>query len=355
MKFQLATLLILLSLFAACGKRMPPLPPVEQVPQRVDIFGEQIGTQVVLNWRMPSRNAPDGSVLNIARVDVYRLAEPLSSPLTLTEEEFDTQSTLISTIPVSVKDFALKEMTFTDTLKFAGQAARLRYAVRFVNSSGQKAAYSNFYLIEPISAVAKRPNNLTAKLSQAEIRLAWNAPEENEDGTKPPNVLGYNVYRSSTGGENAMKLNAAPVTDTHFSDTLFEFEKSYEYFVRTVSLGNEAIPVVSLESNVLLIEPKDTFAPSPPNSITIAAAPNSISIFFASNIESDINNYKIYRSTERDSPVENWQLLTPNGIETTTYQDKKIEPGKTYYYYITATDKDGNVSMPSEVVSETAF
>jgi hypothetical protein len=31
----------------------------------------------------------------------------------------------------------------------------------------------------------------------------------------------------------------------------------------------------------------------------------------------------------------------------------RFESGKTYYYYVTATDKFGNVSLPSEVVDET--
>jgi len=41
-------------------------------------------------------------------------------------------------------------------------------------------------------------------------------------------------------------------------------------------------------------------------------------------------------------------------LTRTTYQDDKVEPGKTYYYYIVAVDKAGNVSQPSEVGSEKA-
>ena len=41
-------------------------------------------------------------------------------------------------------------------------------------------------------------------------------------------------------------------------------------------------------------------------------------------------------------------------IETqNTFQDTDVESGKTYYYYLTATDKFNNVSDPSEIVSET--
>ena len=54
---------------------------------------------------MPIRNAPTGSVQNISRVDVYRLAEPASYPLQISEEEFANRSTIITTVPVTNPDF----------------------------------------------------------------------------------------------------------------------------------------------------------------------------------------------------------------------------------------------------------
>jgi fibronectin type 3 domain-containing protein len=47
-------------------------------------------------------------------------------------------------------------------------------------------------------------------------------------------------------------------------------------------------------------------------------------------------------------------LLTTDLLTRNTYQDTRVETGKTYYYFITATDKFGNTSPPSEIVSETA-
>ena len=40
-------------------------------------------------------------------------------------------------------------------------------------------------------------------------------------------------------------------------------------------------------------------------------------------------------------------------LTKTTFQDENVESGKKYYYYLTAVDQTGNVSPPSEVVSET--
>ena len=80
----------------------------------------------------------------------------------------------------------------------------------------------------------------------------------------------------------------------------------------------------------------------------------SISIFFAVNPEKDIAGYKIYRSTDPSLEKSKWTLLTPQLLTSNTFQDKSVESGKTYYYYLTATDSSGNVSQPSEVVSEQA-
>jgi fibronectin type 3 domain-containing protein len=85
----------------------------------------------------------------------------------------------------------------------------------------------------------------------------------------------------------------------------------------------------------------------------LAATPTTISIFFATNPEKDVVGYKIYRSEDATLDKAKWTLLTPEALTTNTFQDPKVESGKTYYYYLTAIDKFGNVSEPSEVVSET--
>jgi hypothetical protein len=337
----------------SCGKRKPPLPPAGRVIQRTEATGFQRGNQVILSWKMPARNAADNNVQNIKRVDIYRLAEPLSSPLTLSEEEFATRSVLIATVPITDVDFGLKTLSYADTLELAGQPSRLRYAIRFVNASGQKASFSNFLLIEPAAKVAGTPTSLSAAVSQDAISLAWETPQANADGTTPVNLLGYNVYRSEAKTEAGKILNKTPITEIKFPDRFFEFDKEYFYFVRAVSVGTGGVPIESSESNIVTVKPKDTFAPSAPASITLAATPTTISIFFPTNPENDVTGYKIYRSEDPALDKAKWKLLTLNLLETNTFQDSEVTSGKTYYYYLTATDKFGNVSEPSEVVSET--
>ena len=264
----------------SCGKRRPPLPPTERVSQRVVLSGFQRGSNIILSWKMPARNAAKGSVLNISRADIYRLAEPTGAALTLSEEEFASRSVLIATVPVADKDFGLKSLGFQDRLELVDQPARLRYSVRLANASGQKGAFSNFVVIEPLPRVASAPTSLIAAVSQESITLNWNAPKENIDRSAQVNLLGFYVYRSTSENEPAKLLTKSPVTGTTYRDEYFEFGKQYYYFVRAVSASTEAVPIESDESNIVKIKPIDTFAPAPPSAITLAAGQNIISIFF---------------------------------------------------------------------------
>lgn len=356
-RFNLALLLwgfFCALLFGACGKRGAPIPPRERVIQIAEIAGYQRGNQVMLSWQMPARNAAKTSVLNISRADIYRLAEPANAPLQLSEEEFANRSTLIAALKITDADFGLKTITHRDTLQFAGQAARLRYAVRFVNASGQKAGFSNTLLIEPTSKVAGAPTSLSAEASQEAMRLKWQAPTTNVDGSTPVSIIGYNIYRSTSEKEPAKPLTQSPITATSYNDEFFAFGKDYYYFVRAVSTGTQAEPVESGESNIVKFRANDTFAPSAPSAITVAAAPGTISIFFAVNPEKDIAGYKLFRSTDPDLDKAKWEVLTAELLKTNTFQDRRVETGKKYFYYIIATDTAGNVSDISEVVSETA-
>jgi hypothetical protein len=338
----------------ACGKRAAPIPPKERVLQRIALDGFQRGNQVILSWTMPRTNAPVGNVQNISRADIYRLAEPLTSPLQLSEEEFANRSTLIAAVKIANSDFGSKKLNYKDELQFAGQAARLRYAIRFVNASGQKAAFSNAIVIEPASKIAASPTDLKAEDSQDAVLLSWQAPTVNIDQTQPVSIIGYNIYRSTSEKEPAKLLNKTPFTGTSYSDEFFDFGKDYYYFVRAVSVGVGAEPVESAESNIVKFRGVDTFAPGAPTAITLAAAPGTISIFWAVNTEKDVVGYRLYRSTDKDLALDRWTPLTTELLKTNTYQDSRVETGKQYFYYITAADSAGNISPPSEIVTETA-
>ena len=345
----------LLTLAPTCGKRRPPLPPIERIPQRTEqLTGFQRGNQVVLSWPKPQRNAGEGSVQSIRRVDVYRVAEKTNAPLPMTEEEFAARATLVGSVTFDEIKTAQQDLAYRDTLELA-EPARLRYAIRYVNAAGQTAAFSNFLLIEPAARVANPPTNVTTELSETAIKVEWEAPKTNVEGSTPVNLLGYNVYRRSATEKTTLEtpLNPSPITTTEFQDRTFKFGEKYFYFVRSVSLGTLGKPVESLNSNIKDASPIDTYPPSAPTGVQIGPAPGRLSIFWVANPETDLAGYLVYRSTDATLPKDRWTNLTTALWTRTTFADENVEPGKTYYYYIKAVDTSGNRSQPSDVASET--
>jgi hypothetical protein len=324
------------------------------------LSGAQQGNEVILSWPAPRRNAPDSSVQSIRRIDVYRLAEKPGAPLALTEDEFSARATLVGSVTFEQIQTAGDTLTYRDALELAGQPTRLRYAIRYVNASGQRAAFSNFLAIEPAVRIAQAPTLSTdVKVLEDSITLSWLPPAANIDNSTPVNLLGYNVYRSdeSQADPGNQPLNSALISSTSYADKNFQFNNNYRYIVRAVSLGTGGAQVESLNSNAVPVSPRDIFAPAAPERPSVAAPePSSarLAIFFAANKETDIAGYNIYRSTDPDLPKQNWTKLNQSLLTRTTYQDDRVESGKTYYYYIVAVDKAGNVSPPSEVGSEKA-
>src|SRR5829696_1092091 len=353
--------LLVVACLAGCGKRRPPLPPVERVQQRTELLsGAQQGNEVILSWPAPRRNAPNSSVQSIRRIDVFRLAEKPGAPLALTEDEFSARATLVGSVTYEQIQTAGDTLTYRDALELAGQPTRLRYAIRYVNASGQRAAFSNFLSIEPAVRIAQAPTlSNDVKIVEDSITLTWQPPAVNIDNSTPVNLLGYNVYRTDESQTELgnQPLNSSLISAAEYADKKFQFGNNYRYIVRAVSLGTGGAQVESLNSNAVSVSPRDVFPPAAPERPSVAAPePSSarLAIFFAANKEPDIAGYNIYRSTDPDLPKQNWTRLNQTLLTRTTYQDDKVEPGKTYYYYVTAVDKAGNVSPPSEPGSEKA-
>src|SRR6185503_19655338 len=128
--------------------------------------------------------------------------------LALTEDEFSTRATLVGSVTFEQIMTAGETLTYRDTLELAGQPTRLRYAIRYVNASGQRAAFSNFLSIEPAARIAQAPT------------LSWQPPAANIDNSTPVNLLGYNVYRTdeSQTAPGNQPLNTTPISSTEYAD-----------------------------------------------------------------------------------------------------------------------------------------
>ena len=338
-------------LLTGCGKRRPPVPPASRPNlNRSQLTGFQRGDQIILQISLQGLNGLSA----YKQADVFRLAEMTDSPQFLPEDDFASRSTIVGSISIPANATNASTLTFTDSLNLKGQSIRLRYAVRFVNREGQKTAFSTFTLIEPLVNIADAPTLNDVKVTQDSINLKWLPPVSNNDQSQPANIVGYNVYRTTNNQTDFLKLNTSLLSELVFGDKNFEFGRDYVYFIRAVSVGPDGTQIESADSNQIKIKPIDTFPPVAPEGVTIAAAPGRLSLFFVPNSESDAAGYNVYRTTDSNLPPDRWRQINEQPLTTTTFQDSNIESGTRYFYYLTAVDKAGNTSAPSEIVSEVA-
>ncbi len=349
----LCLLPVVFGLLISCGKVGDPLPPIPRAPVSIrELAVLQRGNQLILSFPIvrTSRSEP------IQRIDLYRLIEPLNAPLGLPEEDFSLRASVIATIPAEQIPAASATITYQDVLDLKSLPGQLRYryAARIINRAGQSGSFSNYALITPLVELAAPPTGLNYRLSQTELEVSWSPPEANENGRRPANVAGYNLYRRTA--DEVVRLNSQPVREARFVDRSFQFGTSYEYFVRSLSLPIPGAPITeAIESNdsiTLSITPQDTFPPSAPSSITIASVAGIVSLFWPANPEPDVAGYNIYRSEDPAAPPEQWIKLNAQLHTPTTFRDGRVQIGKQYFYQLTAVDSSGNESPRSETKSE---
>jgi hypothetical protein len=326
----------LISLLSACGKIGDPLPPIPRAPLTInELSVVQQGSRLILSF--PITRPPRSERLQ--RIDIFRLIEPESAPLGMTQETFAERASVIATIPSEQVPVGSATITQVDPLVLTQQirGLRYRYAVRLYNKDGRAADFSNYALITPLTDLAAAPTGLTSQLSQTDLVLTWVPPTANENGTRPANIAGYNLYRKT--GDNLVRLNAQPLQEPRF--------------VERAGKANLNEAIESNASEPLVFTPRDTFPPSAPTSITIASINAQVSLFWPANPEADLAGYNIYRAEDANAPTTQWIKLNARLHTPTTFRDDRVQVGKTYFYQVTAVDTAGNESARSETKSET--
>lgn len=120
-----------LALFAigACGKKGPPLAPLRLVPAPVEDFSiRRIGSEVFLDFNVPTENSDGSTPADIGSVELYALTAhsfPSTEP-PLTDREFRRAATLIATFemhqppePEDLEDDEADQESTADTLSVA--------------------------------------------------------------------------------------------------------------------------------------------------------------------------------------------------------------------------------------------
>ncbi len=342
----LITLAVLCS--AGCAKIGEPKPPEVRIPKAAaDLAARQLSDFVVLAFSKPDRNTNGSEATTLRRVDIFRLSEAAAGKDAgaLPYEQFAKRALRVVSIPSSKfseylndRTFVVQDRSFPDKSEFYSH--RFRYAVLFVNNKNQSAGFSNQVLITPVP-IPLAPTGLSEKGSRNSITLRWTAPSENMDGSKPPRIAGYNVYRSeeSTKALPAL-INKDPVRNPEFEDLNFRFDTTYHYSVSTVgSLGSPKAE--SLPSEESPFPSRNVFPPDPPENFNAILQGNVAFLYWEPSSSTDVAGYRIYR-LEKGTAIR--RVVQTELIRELSFRDNQIEPGKEYQYEIQAVDTHGNES-----------
>ncbi|MDT8317531.1 MAG: fibronectin type III domain-containing protein [bacterium] len=114
------------------------------------------------------------------------------------------------------------------------------YVVKSATKQGQTVAEGE--PSEEIAIAAKDkvpplpPEGLSVVPTKAGVRIFWDSSEE-------MGLFGYNIYRREKGAGAAIKLNDAPLVETHYTDADAGGGKIYYYFITALdgaATGNES-------------------------------------------------------------------------------------------------------------------
>ncbi|MEZ5426535.1 MAG: hypothetical protein R2747_09740 [Pyrinomonadaceae bacterium] len=144
-------------------------------------------------------------------------------------------------------------------------------------------------------------------------------------------VIGYHIYRSEN--ENLpfpfwARLTDEPVPEGDFNDPMAAVGKRYFYKLTQVfEDGRESAPIT----------PKTSFTDHAGNR-------------FEQNPLVDFVGYNIYRSAEKNVPLDQWEKRNSEPLPTTEFRDEGVESGEEFFYYVRAVDSAGTESAPGEII-----
>lgn len=143
-------------------------------------------------------------------------------------------------------------------------------------------------------------------------------------------VIGYHLYRSEDENlpfDEWTRITEQPIKDGNFNDTAETGKRFFYKLTEVDSRGGEGAPYT----------PKATFTDHGGNK-------------FNQNPLTDFAGYNIYRSADKDVPLDQWEKRNAAPLPTTEFKDEGVKSGEVYFYYVRAIDSKGTESTPGEVV-----
>lgn len=354
-------------LLVGCGAPGEPTPPAPLIPSTVtDLSAHQRGDAVLLTFTLPRKSTTGDRLTDTPAIEVLR-------GTTKEDGAPDAKSLrVVATIPgeLVVRELKEERVEVTDPISpedtKAHPGTKIVYVLRTRVSKKRASANSNAVVLK-MYPVPERITAVQTQVTETAIELVWKAPGRTSGGEPLINTVSYRVYRGEIDPASAeaaamdpmqakWRVKPAllvPADGPSYRDVAFEFGKTYVYLIRSViSVAEEAIE--SGDSAPAVVTPQDTFPPAAPAGVVAAALPGAtegsaqVDLSWSINSETDLAGYRVYRSEQEGT---RGASITPELLPTPAVRDNSVQPGHRYWYTVTAVDRAGNESAPSQQVA----
>jgi hypothetical protein len=332
-----------------CGVQGSPRPPRLEHPAKItNLAAVQIGQNLELRFSVPKVTTDGQRLTKPLEIEIMRGLAPEHQGLAkLPEPEVWMRLAPNELEPYTRKGEAtypahLTEQEFRD---WRGHSVVLSVTTltRGFRHRAIESEPSNLVEV-PVYDVSQPVGGVSCATTEKAVEVRFAAPTEMLSGKPVHGLIGYGIYRSTTGE----KLSFAMVGETAaapYRDAQFEFGHTYYYHVRAV-FGEGGHGAMSDDSEAVKITPRDTFPPALPQGLTGIHSAGGVELVWTANSEPDLAGYNVYRLGEQTPP----QRLNKELMHTTIFRDASVPAGKAVTYYVTAVDQAGNESKPSEKV-----
>jgi predicted small lipoprotein YifL len=320
---------LLISFFAACGKKGPPLPPESNVPAAVsDLQAWSREGAVFLGWTVPLRNVEGSKFEELLGFRVFRLDRSLDSSCPECPANFRPVAEIDIDYPRGARIDGGRVLWQDPAVKPRNEYTYFVLAYNFYNAPSPQSKWVKIFWDEPPSA----PEGVKTRSESQALEITWRfAPARGEE----PSVTGFNLYRRTEGEQfGFFPLNPEPVKERRFVDGGLQNGKKYFYEVRAVR-NFQGTLIEGSASGVAEGIPEKQIPPSPPRGLVAVFQEGGVALRWDENPEPDVAGYDVYR---RAAEEETFRKINPALVKMTYYLDTTADPQKSYTYRLRAVD-----------------
>jgi predicted small lipoprotein YifL len=320
---------------AGCGRKLPPLPPIIEVPETTtDLTAYQDGTEVVLTWSYPQLTRGGQTLTDLGRVEVWRLEVPPGQEQVGSGpqgEELRRQLMLArGKLAARLEGPSLQAATRGSSLTYRESLPEiptgtslpaLWFVVRSLRKVGTPSALSNIVSWQT-RPVPPTPTGLHAKPAADGITLSWD---------EVPG-FGYAVERRASPAAAWELVSPLGIEKSSFLDTTAQQGQTWTYRVRSYLKFAASLPSQASE-----VPYPDVYPPAPVTSFICLPEPGQVPLRWEASPEPRVT-YKVFRRQGEGG----WEHLEEafQGIEFTD----TAPPSGEVEYAVKAVDAAGNQS-----------